>query len=137
MRKGLSVLLIAAALFGFYGGAVNLNDVLACKDYWEVKGEETTADMNKLEDGVNQLMTEQLVTEILVQENIQTAAVTAYVSALNLKGLKVYVALVLFKMVLYACAYSSIVRLCIKTDGQYDGQRRHDDSSAPEHVKRK
>ena len=55
MRKGLSVLLIAAALFGFYGGAVNLNDVLACKDYWEVKGEETTADMNKLEDGVNQL----------------------------------------------------------------------------------
>ena len=88
-------------------------------------------------DGVNQLMTEQLVTEILVQENIQTAAVTAYVSALNLKGLKVYVALVLFKMVLYACAYSSIVRLCIKTDGQYDGQRRHDDSSAPEHVKRK
>ena len=48
MRKGLSVLLIAAALFGFYGGAVNLNDVLACKDYWEVKGEETTADMNKL-----------------------------------------------------------------------------------------
>ena len=55
MKKGLSVLLIAAALFGFYGGAVNLNDVLACKDYWEVKGEETTADMNKLEDGLNQL----------------------------------------------------------------------------------
>ena len=55
MKKGLSILLIAAALFGFYGGAVNLNDVLACKDYWEVKGEETTADMNKLEDGLNQL----------------------------------------------------------------------------------
>ena len=55
MKKGLSVLLIAAALFGFYGGAVNLNDVLACKDYWEVKGEETTADLNKLEDGLNQL----------------------------------------------------------------------------------
>ena len=55
MKKGLSVLLIAAALFGFYGGAVNLNDVLACKDYWEVKGEQTTADMNKLEDGINQL----------------------------------------------------------------------------------
>ena len=35
--------------------AVNLNDVLACKDYWEVKGEQTTADMNKLEDGINQL----------------------------------------------------------------------------------
>ena len=55
MKKGLSVLLIAAALFGFYGGAVNLNDVLACKDYWEEEGERSTADMNKLEDGLNQL----------------------------------------------------------------------------------
>lgn len=55
MKKGLSVLLIAAALFGFYGGAVNLNDVLACKDYWEEEGEKSTADMNKLEDGLNQL----------------------------------------------------------------------------------
>lgn len=55
MKKGLSILLIAAALFGFYGGAVNLNDVLACKDYWEETGEKSTADMNKLEDGLNQL----------------------------------------------------------------------------------
>ena len=55
MKKGLSILLIAAALFGFYGGAVNLNDVLACKDYWEKAGEESTANMNKLEDGLNQL----------------------------------------------------------------------------------
>ena len=55
MKKGLSVLLIAAALFGFYGGAVNLNDVLACKDYWEEEGKKSTADMNKLEDGLNQL----------------------------------------------------------------------------------
>ncbi len=55
MKKGLSVLLIAAALFGFYGGAVNLNDVLACKDYWEKEDERTTADLNKLEDGLNQL----------------------------------------------------------------------------------
>lgn len=55
MKKGLSVLLIAAALFGFYGGAVNINDVLACKDYWEEAGEKSTADMNKLEDGLNQL----------------------------------------------------------------------------------
>ncbi len=55
MKKGLSVLLIAAALFGFYGGAVSLNDVLACKDYWEEEGERSTADMNKLEDGLNQL----------------------------------------------------------------------------------
>lgn len=55
MKKGLSVLLIAAAIFGFYGGAVSLNDILACKDYWEVEGEKSTADMNKLEDGLNQL----------------------------------------------------------------------------------
>lgn len=55
MKKGLSVLLIVAALFGFYGGAVNLNDVLACKDYWEEEGDRSTADMNKLEDGLNQL----------------------------------------------------------------------------------
>ena len=55
MKKGLSVLLIAAALFGFYGGAVSINDVLACKDYWEKEGEKSTADMNKLEDGLNQL----------------------------------------------------------------------------------
>ena len=55
MKKGLSILLIAAALFGFYGSAVNLNDVLACKDYWEKAGEESTANMNKLEDGLNQL----------------------------------------------------------------------------------
>ena len=55
MKKGLSILLIAAALFGFYGSAVNLNDILACKDYWEEAGEKSTADMNKLEDGLNQL----------------------------------------------------------------------------------
>ncbi len=55
MKKGLSILLVAAALFGFYGSAVNLNDVLACKDYWEKAGEESTANMNKLEDGLNQL----------------------------------------------------------------------------------
>ena len=55
MKKGLSVLLVAAALFGFYGSAVNLNDILACKDYWEEAGEKSTADMNKLEDGLNQL----------------------------------------------------------------------------------
>lgn len=55
MKKGLSILLVAAALFGFYGSAVSLNDVLACKDYWEKAGEESTANMNKLEDGLNQL----------------------------------------------------------------------------------
>ena len=55
MKKGLSILLVAAALFGFYGSAVNLNDILACKDYWEEEGEKSTANLNKLEDGLNQL----------------------------------------------------------------------------------
>ena len=55
MKKGLSILLVAAALFGFYGSAVSVNDILACKDYWEKAGEESTANMNKLEDGLNQL----------------------------------------------------------------------------------
>ena len=55
MKKGLSILLILAACFGFYGSAVSLNDVLACKDYWEEEGEKTTADLNKLEDGLDEL----------------------------------------------------------------------------------
>ena len=55
MKKALSVLLVAAALFGFYGSAVTVNDLLACKDYWEEAGEKSTADMNRLEDGLNQL----------------------------------------------------------------------------------
>ena len=54
MKKGLSVLLIAAALFGFYGGATNLNDVLACKDYFE-SASGASDDMQRLEDGLNQL----------------------------------------------------------------------------------
>lgn len=55
MKKGLSILLILAACFGFYGSAVSLNDVLACKSYWEEEGEKTTADLNKLEDGLDEL----------------------------------------------------------------------------------
>ena len=55
MKKGLSVLLILAALFGFYGGAVNIKDVMAAKAYWEDKSEQTTADLNKLEDGLKTL----------------------------------------------------------------------------------
>ena len=54
MKIGLSVLLIAAALFGFYGGATNLNDVLACKDYFE-SASGASDDMQRLEDGLNQL----------------------------------------------------------------------------------
>lgn len=55
MKKGISILLIAAAVFGFYGGAVNLNDIFACKFYWEEKDNQSMADLNKLEDGLYQL----------------------------------------------------------------------------------
>lgn len=55
MKKVLSVLLIAAAAFGFYGGAVSINDVLSSKAYWEEEGVKTTKDLNKLEDGLNEL----------------------------------------------------------------------------------
>lgn len=55
MKKALSVLLIIAAVFGFYGGAVNLKDVLDCKAYWEEEGRKTDENLNKLEDGINQL----------------------------------------------------------------------------------
>lgn len=55
MKKALSILLIIAAFFGFYGGGVTIKDVLDCKAYWEEEGEKTTADLNKLEDGLDEL----------------------------------------------------------------------------------
>lgn len=55
MKKALSVLLILAAAFGFYGGAASLNDVLDCKAYWEEEGRKTTENLNKLEDGLDEL----------------------------------------------------------------------------------
>lgn len=55
MKKILSILLIAAAAFGFYGGAVSINDVLDCKAYWEQKDVESSNDLNKLKDGLDQL----------------------------------------------------------------------------------
>lgn len=55
MKKALSVLLILAAIFGFYGGGVSLNDVLSCKDYWENEREKALSDLDKLEDGLDEL----------------------------------------------------------------------------------
>ena len=55
MKKVLSVLLIIAALLGFYGGAADIKDVLACKGYWEEEGKKTTEDLDKLEDGLSLL----------------------------------------------------------------------------------
>ena len=55
MKKSLSILLIIAAIFVLYGGAVSMNDVLASRTYWENENEKMTADLNKLEDGLNYL----------------------------------------------------------------------------------
>ena len=86
MKKALSVLLVAAAIFGFYGSAVTVNDLLACKDYWEEAGEKSTADMNKLEDGLNQLKDNEQayldgVDQIAEGEQTLAAAEAAYAAA--------------------------------------------------------
>ena len=55
LSKVLSIVLILGAVLGFYGGAVNIKDVLACQDYWEEQGEITDENLGKLEDGIAQL----------------------------------------------------------------------------------
>lgn len=55
MKKVLSILLIAAAAFGFYGGAVSINDVLDCKAYWEDMDKQSSESLNMLKDGLDQL----------------------------------------------------------------------------------
>ncbi len=56
ISKVLSVVLLLGAVLGFYGGAINIKDILSCKDYWEEQGEITDKNLGKLEDGVAQLM---------------------------------------------------------------------------------
>lgn len=53
--KALSVILILAALFGLIGGGMTLKDVVDCKTYWEAKGEESDANLTKLEEGLTTL----------------------------------------------------------------------------------
>lgn len=53
--KALSVILILAALFGLVGGGITFGDVMDCKAYWEAKGEESDANLAKLEEGLNTL----------------------------------------------------------------------------------
>ncbi len=55
LSKIMSVLLIASAFFGVYSGAVNVQDVLSSKDFWEEKGKEANESLDKLEDGISQL----------------------------------------------------------------------------------
>ena len=80
-------------------------------------------------------MAEQLVTEVLVQVDVQTFAVTVYVGALNLKGFKVNFTLILLKVIFDGGAYSGVVRLCLKSlNGQNDGQCRHKGLHTPGHT---
>ena len=55
LSKVLSVLLILAACFGVYGSVNAIQDISSSKAYWEKKGEEASADLDKLEDGISQL----------------------------------------------------------------------------------
>ena len=86
-------------------------------------------------DGVNQFVTEQLITEILVQVDVQTLAVTAYVRAFNLERLEVEFTLILLKVVPDLGAYGSVVRLSLNiSGGQNDGQCRHKGPHKPGHT---
>lgn len=55
MKRFLSIVLIAAALFGIYNYYLNITDVLACKTYWEDKSSEDEDTLNALGAALNKL----------------------------------------------------------------------------------
>lgn len=55
MKRFLSILLIAAAVFGIYADIMNVKDALACKSYWEEKSDKSEADLNMLAAGLKNL----------------------------------------------------------------------------------
>ena len=55
MKQFLSILLIAAGLFGLYGDYVNITDVLSCKEYWEETSKKSEDDLNALGAGLTKL----------------------------------------------------------------------------------
>ena len=86
-------------------------------------------------DGVNKFLTEKLITEILVQVDVQTAAALADVGTLNLKRLEVKITLILLKVIPHSGAYGSIVRLSLNGNGGHnDGQCRHKGPHKPGHT---
>lgn len=55
MKRFLSILLIAAAVFGVYADILNVKDAFACKSYWEEKSDKAEADLNMLAAGLKTL----------------------------------------------------------------------------------
>lgn len=55
MKRFLSIVLIAAALFGIYNYYVNITDVFACKTYWEEKSSDAEDTLNALGAALNKL----------------------------------------------------------------------------------
>ncbi len=53
--KTLSAVLAVVALIGLVSGGMTINDVLGAKSYYEQKDVESTANLNKLDDGLNTL----------------------------------------------------------------------------------
>lgn len=55
MKRFLSIVLIAAAVFGIYNYYVNIMDVFACKTYWEEKSSDAEDTLNALGAALNKL----------------------------------------------------------------------------------
>ena len=55
MKRFLSILLIAAGLFGLYADYVNVKDVFACKEYWEETSKKSEDELNALGAGLTKL----------------------------------------------------------------------------------
>lgn len=55
MKKILSLVLVAVALFGLVASGLSIKDVLTSKDYYSKKGEETDANFAALDEGIAQL----------------------------------------------------------------------------------
>jgi len=55
MKRVLSILLIAASIFGIYNYYENIMDVFACKTYWEEQSDQAETDLNKLGVGLSKL----------------------------------------------------------------------------------
>jgi len=55
MKRFLSILLIAAGVFGLFTDILNVRDAFACKSYWEKKSDKSKADLNMLAAGLKKM----------------------------------------------------------------------------------